>query len=74
MLKEKLIKILKENGFLELELKDDKVLYINQRAGKYEAELDIWDDDMDDWKLLHSFKPVSDAEELVNSLMYLFEI
>lgn len=74
MTKEKLIKSLKENGFLEIELSDNKEIYITSKFEGYIAELDIWDINAEDWKLIHRFKPVTDPEKLINSLMNLFEL
>lgn len=74
MNKDKLVEILKKQGFLEIELANNKALYIHERAGRYRTELDVWDPKTDDWDLVHNFEPVDDADELIDMLMKLFKL
>ena len=38
----KLIKRLKEDGYLEIEIDSNKLIYICETKGEYHSELDFW--------------------------------
>lgn len=68
----KLIKRLKEDGYLEIEIDSNKLIYICETKGEYHSEFDFWNKKTQDWELLQKFKVSKDPEKLINNLAEIY--
>lgn len=68
----KLIKRLKENGYLEIEIDSTKLIYICEIKGEYHSELDFWNKKTQSWELLQKFKVSKDPEKLINNIAEIY--
>ena len=68
----KLIKRLKENGYLEIEIDSSKLIYICEIKGEYHSELDFGNKKTQSWELLEKFKVSKDTEKLINNIAEIY--
>lgn len=74
MRKEKIIENIKKYDFIEIGIENDKQIYIRTFGGIYNCFLEKWNEEDEDWEILHEFAYQTNLEKLVDSIMFLFNL
>lgn len=71
--KERLMELIKRNGYAEIEVDNDKIVYVCETiGGLYHSELDKWNIESQDWEWVETFEPTNDIAKVVDRIIEIY--